>query len=511
MPINTSKVISSYPREDNEQMKARKTKLKKLREAGISPYADMPSSGITHYTSSLSFLSLYHQKTREELASLNETHSMSGRIMAIRQFGKAAFLQIQDREGSYQAYVSQKDAGDKLIFSKNFLEVGDIVHTEGAAMKTKTDETTLKVADIKLLTKSIRPLPEKFHGLTDIETRYRQRYLDLIMTQKTRHTFVIRTKVIHAIRNFFVREGFMEVETPMMHPIAGGAIARPFKTYRNTLHRELYMRIAPELYLKRLLVGGMERVFEINRNFRNEGISTQHNPEFTMLEFYAAHMHYQQFMNLTEQLFIYLCEQLGIENETISYQGQEISLKPPFARMTLKQAIVEHTELNAQEIENADTLHSWLKNKSIDVSNLSSLGYCLVEIFDRFVEDKLISPTFITAYPVEVSPLAKRNPDDPSVTDRFELFICGREIANAFNELNDPDEQYARFCEQALRKEQGDEEACSVDLDYIRALEYGLPPAAGEGIGIDRLVMLLSDSPSIRDVILFPLLKEEKG
>lgn len=508
--MSVDKIKQSYPRASNEQILARRNKLDKIKNIGMLPYSPVIARDCT----AEQFVDSYQTQSRQQLAEQqNDTHCLAGRIKAIRTFGKAAFWQLQDESGTFQAFISKDNLGIKFANCKELIEVGDIVHLVGTAMKTKTDEVTLKTTEVTLLTKSLRPLPEKYHGVTDIDTRYRQRYVDLIMTDKSRQTFLLRTTIIKVIRQFFHNKNFLEMETPMMHPIAGGALARPFKTHHNTLHSDLYLRIAPELYLKRLVVGGFERVFEINRSFRNEGVSTQHNPEFTMLEFYAAHTTYQQFMTLTEELFTDLCQASGYSDLQLTYQEQKISFSPPFARLTVKESINKYTELQMDDLDNAQRLADWLTTKDIankDKIDQESLGYLLTRIFDNFVEQHLIQPTFITDYPIEVSPLSRRNDNNPELAERFELFIAGREIANGFNELNDADDQYQRFCQQALRRQQGDEEAfAEVDLDYIRALEYGLPPTAGQGIGIDRLVMLFTDSPSIRDVILFPHLRVE--
>ena len=508
--MSIDKVKQSYPRATNEQIIARHNKLDKIKNAGMLPY----SPAIARDCTAQQFVSRYQSQSRQQLAEQQgDSHHLAGRIKAVRLFGKAAFWQLQDESGTFQVFISKDNLGDNFIHCKDLIEVGDIVHVVGTAMKTKTGEVTLKAQKVTLLTKSLRPLPEKYHGVTDIDTRYRQRYVDLIMNDKSRETFLLRATLVRAIRQFFHNKNFLEMETPMMHPIAGGALARPFKTHHNTLHSDLYLRIAPELYLKRLVVGGFERVFEINRSFRNEGVSTQHNPEFTMLEFYAAHTTYQQFMTLTEELFANLCRASGHPDLQLTYQEQKISFSPPFARLTVKEAIDKYTELQMDDLTNTQRLADWLKTKNIankDTIDKESLGYLLIRIFDNFVEQQLVQPTFITDYPIEVSPLSRRNDNDPNLAERFELFVAGREIANAFNELNDANDQYQRFCQQALRRQQGDEEAfAEVDLDYIRALEYGLPPTAGQGIGIDRLVMLFTDSPSIRDVILFPQLRAE--
>ncbi len=494
-----------HPREQNEQIAARRAKLDSLKAQGIAPF----KHGMARDTTAAEFRKRYAEQSRDELAASDVEHSMAGRIKAVRMFGKAAFFQLEDGSDRYQAFLAKEELGENFQICKELLEVGDIVLLRGTAMKTKTAELTLRAKQVTLLTKSIRPLPEKFHGLSDVETRYRQRYLDLIVTPKTRQTFLLRSRIMQVIRAFFDRHCFMEVETPMMHPIAGGATARPFKTHHNSLHMDLFLRIAPELYLKRLIVGGFERVFEINRSFRNEGISTQHNPEFTMLEFYAAYCDYHQLMTLIEEMFAVICAELELDAANFTCGGQQISFAPPFARLTMKEAVLQHTDLVNEDLDDAAKLHAWLQQRGITVDKklVSSAAHLLVAVFDNCVEDKLQQPTFITAYPVEVSPLARRSDSDAGAVDRFELFICGREIANGFNELNDYDDQYERFCAQNLQHLAGDEEACEVDLDYIRALEFGMPPTAGAGIGIDRLMMLFTDNPSIRDVILFPQLK----
>ena len=505
MDLNDVKKL--HPREHNEQIAARRAKLDSLKAQGVSPF----KHGVARDTTAAEFAQRYAQQDREALNSSEAMHSMAGRIRAVRMFGKAAFFQLVDGTGRYQAFLAQDELGDDFRLCKELLEVGDIIWLRGAAMRTKTDELTLRAKQVTLLTKGIRPLPEKFHGLSDVETRYRQRYLDLMVTPKTRETFLLRSRIMQVIRAFFDRHCYMEVETPMLHPIAGGATARPFKTHHNTLHMDMFLRIAPELYLKRLIVGGFERVFEINRSFRNEGISTQHNPEFTMLEFYAAYCDYQQLMNLIEELFANICAELELDATNFTCGEQTISLAPPFARLTMKEAVLQHTDLTSADLDDAGKLQAWLQRRGIAVDKklVSSAAHLLVTVFDNCVEGKLQAPTFITAYPVEVSPLAKRSANDASTVDRFELFICGRETANGFNELNDYDDQYERFCGQNLQRLAGDHEACEVDLDYIRALEYGMPPTAGAGIGIDRLMMLLTDNPSIRDVILFPQLRSK--
>ena len=503
--MTLDQIKASYPRERNEQIDARRAKLKALKDNGMATF----KHGVERDTTAAQFAQRYAGQSREELAASEVEHSMAGRIKAVRMFGKAAFFQLEDGSGRYQAFLAKDELGDDFQFCKELLEVGDIIFLRGTAMKTKTDELTVRAKQVVLLTKSIRPLPEKFHGLSDVEMRYRQRYLDLMVTEKTRRTFLLRSRMMQVIRAFFDRHCFMEVETPMLHPIAGGAVARPFKTHHNTLSMDMFLRIAPELYLKRLLVGGFERVFEINRSFRNEGISIRHNPEFTMLEFYAAYSTYEKLMVLIEELCSSLCAELELDAKNFVYGKETISLMPPFARLTMREAVVQHTDLTNEDLGDAAKLHTWLRGRGIEVNKriAASAGHMLVEVFDNFVEDKLRHPTFITAYPVEVSPLARRNDEDGSVVDRFELIVCGRETANGFNELNDYDDQYERFCQQNLQRLAGDEEACEVDLDYVRALEYGMPPTAGAGIGIDRLMMLFTDNPSIRDVILFPQLR----
>lgn len=434
---------------------------------------------------------------------------IAGRMMAKRVMGKASFAQLQDMSGRIQLFV-QRDAmpdGSYEDFKK--WDVGDILGAEGALFKTKTGELSVRVDDIRLLTKALRPLPEKFHGLVDQETRYRQRYLDLIMNEPTRDTFRIRSRVVAFIRRFLEARDFMEVETPMMQVIPGGATARPFITHHHALDIQLFLRVAPELYLKRLVVGGYERVFEINRNFRNEGLSTKHNPEFTMLEFYQAYADYRDLMDLSEEMLRALA--LEIHGTTaIPYQGERFDFGKPFTRWTLKEAVLRfNPQLKAADIEAPELARKAAAGLGIPLKDGYGVGKIQMEIFEKTVESRLKDPTFITAYPLEVSPLARRNSQDPSITDRFELFVGGREIANGFSELNDAEDQAERFRKQVQEKEAGDEEAMHFDADYIRALEHGMPPTAGEGIGIDRLVMLLTDSPSIRDVLLFPHMRPE--
>ncbi len=444
----------------------------------------------------------------EEHEAKGTVFRVAGRVISLRKFGKAAFFHLRDASGEMQIYAKQDLVGESAYSLFKKWDVGDIVGVSGKLFKTKTGELSLEAASLELVTKSLRPLPEKFHGLTDVEIRYRQRYLDMIVNPEVANTFKKRVQIIKCIREFMAERGFLEVETPMMQAVPGGATARPFQTHHNALDMELYLRIAPELYLKRLLVGGFERVFEINRNFRNEGIDTRHNPEFTMMEFYQAYATYQDMMELTESLVSGLAEQV-CGSTTITYQGQSVNLAPPWRRLTMDEALVQVGGLDPALMQDGPGLLALARAKGIKLQAEAGPGKAKAELFDLLVEEKLVDPTFVTAYPLEISPLARRNEENPEITDRFELFITGREIANAFSELNDPVDQEARF-QQQIDKRGDDEEIHPVlDRDYIRALEYGMPPAGGAGIGIDRLVMLLTDSPSIRDVILFPLLKPE--
>ncbi|HLQ25900.1 MAG TPA: lysine--tRNA ligase [Acidiferrobacterales bacterium] len=435
---------------------------------------------------------------------------VAGRLMAKRIMGKASFAHIEDMSGRIQLFL-QRDLLPAGVYNEGFKkwDVGDIIGAEGSLFKTQTGELSVRADEVHLLTKSLRPLPEKFHGLHDQETRYRQRYVDLIMNQATRNAFRVRAAVISYLRQFFVQRGFLEVETPMMQTLPGGALARPFITHHNALDMKLFLRVAPELFLKRLVVGGFERVFEINRNFRNEGLSTKHNPEFTMLEFYQAYADYRDLMDLTETLMRELMQAaLGVT--TITYQGEQYDFSKPFTRMTLKESVLHfNPKLKPADLENIDILRRVAESLHIPVEANYGLGKLQTEVFEKTVETNLKQPTFITAYPAEVSPLARRSNADPFVTDRFEFMVAGREIANGFSELNDPEDQAQRFRKQVEEKAAGDEQAMPFDADYIRALEYGMPPTAGEGIGIDRLVMLFTDAPSIRDVILFPHMRPE--
>ncbi len=489
--------------EINELIVQRIKKLDELRQDGTDPfggafYAENQAKEI-HVQ--------YETASKESLEKEHRECSLAGRIIAMRDFGKAAFAHIQDATGKIQVYFKKDVLSEKYRLVKK-LDIGDIVGIKGLLFRTKTNELTVEVQDLVLLTKSLRPLPEKWHGLKDIETRYRQRYVDLIVNPEVRETFIKKSIIIKAIRDFLESKGFIEVETPMMQPIPGGATAKPFVTYHNALGVDLYLRIAPELYLKRLLVGGYERVYELNRNFRNEGISTKHNPEFTMLEFYVAYRDYNYLMNFTEELITSVAEKT-LGGLKVPYGDTTIDFTPPWPRIPLLEALLKKG-VPEEALRDVEKARAWAKEHNITIDKNEALGKILDEIFKEMVEPELVQPTFIIDYPVELSPLAKRKPENPSLVERFELFIASREIANAFSELNDPFDQKERFLEQGEAKAKGDEEAHWMDEDFVRALEYGMPPAAGEGIGIDRLVMLLTNSQSIRDVILFPQLKPEQ-
>ncbi len=486
----------------SELLLQRRRKVDALWEAGINPY---PNDFRPEQTSADLLAAYGHVLTIEDNP---RTFVVAGRILARRSFGKAAFVQLQDRKGRLQLYIKKDSVGDDLFAVFENYDIGDIVGATGYPFRTKTGELSLHVTAIRLLTKSLLPLPEKFHGLTDVETRYRQRYVDLIVSPEVKDVFIKRSKVINLIRAFMVSKDFLEVETPMMQPIPGGATAKPFITHHNALDMQLFLRIAPELYLKRLVVGGMDRVFEINRNFRNEGISVRHNPEFTMMEFYQAYATFEDLMNFTEELLCHVAEEL-LGTLECTYQGQPISFQRPWRRFTVKEAILEYGDISAKSLDDRDLAYAYAQQLGLQLPEEIGYGKLITEIFEEVAETKLIQPTFITAYPTEVSPLSRKSDHDPEIVDRFEFFCSGREMANAFSELNDPRDQKERFLAQVAAKDKGDEEAHYMDEDYIRALEYGLPPTAGEGIGIDRLVMLLTDSPSIRDVILFPQLRKE--
>ncbi len=489
---------------DNKLIAERKSKLTALRTLG-NPFIN--NFQPTHLAANIhaEFGSLSKESLDEQPIEV----AIAGRIMLKRVMGKASFAHIQDSSGQIQLFVT-RDELPEGFYNEQFKkwDIGDIIGVKGTLFKTKVGELSVRVNEIKLLTKSLRPLPEKFHGLSDQEIRYRQRYIDLIMNQESRHTFKKRSQIVSYIRNFFEENDFMEVETPMSQSIPGGATAKPFETHHNALDMPMFLRIAPELYLKRLVVGGMDRVFEINRNFRNEGLSTRHNPEFTMIEFYQAYATYHDLMNLTENLFRGIATDV-CGNAIIQYQGDEFDFSKTFERISVFDSILQYNPDLCVEDLNEDNASTTAKKLGIEVKENWGLGKIQIEIFEATVEEKLMQPTFITEYPTEVSPLARRNDDNPFITDRFELFIGGREIANGFSELNDAEDQAARFKAQVAQKDSGDDEAMHYDSDYIRALEYGMPPTAGEGIGIDRLVMLFTDSPSIRDVLLFPHMKLE--
>lgn len=487
----------------SELLLQRRRKVDALWEAGINPY---PNDFKPHHTSA-DFRETYG--TVDTIEDDPRSFTVAGRIIARRSFGKAAFIQIQDRKGRMQVYVRKDTVGDDAFDAFETFDIGDIVGVGGTPFRTKTGELTLNATFIRLLTKSLQPLPEKFHGLTDVETRYRQRYVDLIVNPEVREVFVKRSRIVNLIREFMVRKDFLEVETPMMQPIPGGATARPFVTHHNALDMQLFLRIAPELYLKRLVVGGFERVFEINRNFRNEGISVRHNPEFTMMEFYQAYATFEDLMDFTEELLCHVAQDV-LGTLDFTYQEMPISFQRPWKRLTVVEAILEYGDIDAKSLADRNMAYAYAQRLGLDLPADVGYGKLITEIFEEVAEAKLIQPTFITAYPTEVSPLSRKSDKDPEIVDRFELFIAGREMANAFSELNDPVDQKERFLAQVAAKAKGDDEAHYMDEDYIRALEFGLPPTAGEGIGIDRLVMLLTDSPSIRDVILFPQLRKEK-
>lgn len=497
-----SETQNSVPEVDENKIIAeRRAKLHALREGGHS----YPNTFRREHNAA-ELHELYGDLSKEALEAAEPVRvKVAGRMMLRRIMGKASFATLQDPTGRIQVYVTRDDLPTDF-YNNQFKkwDLGDIVGAEGVVFKTKTDELSVYVDHIELITKSIRPLPDKFHGLQDQEVRYRQRYVDLIVNEETRETFKLRSKIVQHVRNFLIRHDFMEVETPMMHVIPGGASAKPFNTHHNALDMPLYLRIAPELYLKRLVVGGFERVFEINRSFRNEGLSTRHNPEFTMVEFYAAYTDYHQLMDYTEELLKELAE-LAVGSTKVPYQGGVFDFGKPFARLSMKDSIVQYNEgVELSQLETLESATALADSLKIHIKEGYGLGRIITEIFEETVEEKLMDPTFITEYPAEVSPLARRNDQDPFITDRFELFIGGRELANGFNELNDAEDQAERFMSQVEAKEAGDDEAMHYDEDYITALEHGMPPTAGEGIGIDRLVMLFTDSASIRDVLLFP-------
>lgn len=488
--------------DESEVYQIRKQKLTDLREGGFN----FPNQFRRQYLA-VNLLMQYSGNEKEQLAEQQVKVSVAGRIVLRRVMGKASFFHIQDVSGRIQIYIRENELPELYEQFKHW-DLGDIVGVRGELFKTNTGELTINAEYVELLTKSLRPLPDKYHGLADQEMCYRKRYIDLIANEDSRNTFLIRTQVIKALRQFMESHQFLEVETPMMHPIPGGAVARPFVTHHNTLDMEMYLRVAPELYLKRLVVGGFERVFEINRNFRNEGISTRHNPEFTMVEFYQAYADYKDMMDFTEQLLRHLCD-VVLGSRQVTYQEHELDFAKPFDRLTVKEAILHyHPEITSQQLESKESCQKLLDQMGFVYKTNDGLGKLQMIIFEEKVEHLLIQPTFVTGYPTEVSPLARRSDLDAEVTDRFEFFIAGREIANGFSELNDAEDQAERFHNQVAEKDAGDLEAMHFDSDYIEALEYGMPPTAGEGIGIDRLVMLFTNSQSIRDVILFPQLRQ---
>lgn len=488
----------------NDLVLQRIKKLQELRALGINPY----SNTFKVSDSSKDIVEQYGTLPAEELAAKEYHCAIAGRIVALRSFGKATFAHIQDDKGRIQIYIKREVVGEEPYSFFKRVDIGDFVGVEGLLFRTKTGELTVEVEKFSILAKSLRPLPEKWHGLSDVEARYRQRYLDLIVNSDVKNVFIIRSKIVKYSREFLDNKGFLEVETPMMQPIPGGATARPFKTHHKALGIDLYLRIAPELYLKRLIVGGLERVYEINRNFRNEGLSAIHNPEFTMLEFYMAYADYNDLMGFTEEMITYLANKI-IGGLKFSAWGHEIDLTPPWERLTLKEAVLRYAGVSEKVLENRDLALEWARREEIPLRGDESLAKITLEIFEKKVEDHLTKPTFIIDYPTDVSPLARRKDDNPDLTERFELFIGGLEVANAFSELTDPEDQRQRFLSQEEERAGGDEEAHKMDEDFIRALEYGMPPTAGEGIGIDRLVMLFTGQTSIRDVILFPHMRPE--
>ncbi|UXS75385.1 lysine--tRNA ligase [Staphylococcus chromogenes] len=492
--------------EMNDQMQVRRQKLQELRDLGIDPFGekfDRTGDAETLKTQ-------WDQFSKEELADKeSESHTViAGRLMTKRGKGKAGFAHIKDLSGQIQIYVRKDQVGEEQFHIWNTADLGDIVGVEGVMFKTNTGELSVKAKSFKLLSKALRPLPDKHHGLQDIEQRYRQRYLDLITNEESTQTFINRSRIIQEMRIYLNEKGFLEVETPMMHQIAGGAAARPFVTHHNALDATLYMRIAIELHLKRLIVGGMEKVYEIGRVFRNEGVSTRHNPEFTMIELYEAYADYQDVMNLTEELVAHVARKV-LGTTSIQYGDNTIELEPKWRRLHIVDAVKEATGVNFFDVKTDEEAHALAKEHGIEVDKKMKYGHILNEFFEQKVEETLIQPTFIYGHPIEISPLAKKNPEDPRFTNRFELFIVGREHANAFTELNDPIDQRQRFEAQLVEKEQGNDEAHEMDEDFIEALEYGMPPTGGLGIGIDRLVMLLTNAPSIRDVLLFPYMRQK--
>lgn len=490
--------MSEQEKSLNELIKVRRDKLEELRASGIDPYGQRFDRDQTAESILNNFADLE-----------GKTVKIAGRIMAKRRHGKAGFANLQDLSGNIQLYFRKDDLGEQKYEYFKKLDIGDILGIKGEVFRTQKGEISIHVRDLVFLSKSLHPLPEKWHGLKDVELRYRQRYVDLIVNPEVKEVFIKRSRIIKEIRNYLDERGFLEVETPMMQPIAGGATARPFITHHNALDMDLYLRIAPELYLKRLIVGGLEKVYEINRNFRNEGISTKHNPEFTMMEVYQAYADYEVMMDLTEDMIATVVKKVN-GSMVVEMEGQRIDFTPPWPRISMLEAIEKYTGVNFAQIKSDEEARAAALKLNLEVDENSTRGDLINKVFEEFVEEKLIQPTFVYGHPVEISPLAKRNATNPEFTDRFEVFIMQREIANAFSELNDPIDQRERFLKQVEKRNQGDGEAHMMDEDYIKALEYGMPPAGGLGIGIDRLVMIITASPSIRDVILFPTLRRIK-
>lgn len=486
----------------NDQLIVRREKMAEMRKSGIDPFGKRFER--THNSQEL--IEQYGQMEKEELEAKNTAVTLAGRIMTKRGKGKAGFAHIQDLTGQIQIYVRQDAVGEEQYKTFDSADLGDIVGVHGSLFKTKVGELSVKVENFVFLTKALRPLPDKFHGLKDVEQRYRQRYLDLIVSQESKETFITRSKIIQSMRRYLDNHGYLEVETPMMHAIAGGAAARPFITHHNALDMELYMRIAIELHLKRLIVGGLEKVYEIGRVFRNEGVSTRHNPEFTMIELYEAYADFRDIMSLTENLIAHIAQEV-LGATTIQYGDYEVNLKPEWKRLHMVDAIKEYTGADFWKEMSVEEARALANEHGVEINENMLYGHIVNEFFEQKVEEKLIQPTFIYGHPVEISPLAKKNEEDSRFTDRFELFIVGREHANAFTELNDPIDQRERFEAQIKEREQGNDEAHEMDEDFVEALEYGMPPTGGLGIGVDRLVMLLTNSPSIRDVLLFPLMR----
>lgn len=491
--------------ESSTLLKVRREKMEELKESGVNLYPN--DFRVTHTVAALREMT---ESNPEALGEDGQSFAVAGRMMAINKFGKSSFIRFKDRTGQMQAYLQKSALGDDCYALFKKLDVGDFVGLTGTLFQTRTGEWTLFANAFKLLSKAVRPLPEKYHGIKDPEKRYRQRYLDLVMNEEVRDLFIKRSQIVSTMRRFFEARDFMEVETPMMQPLPGGAEATPFKTWHNALGMELYLRIAPELYLKRLVVGGFEKVFEINRNFRNEGVSTRHNPEFTMVEFYQAYADYEDLMNLTEEMFATIAQEVVGSTEVV-YQGHRIDFGQKWERIAMIDSLSAIGGMDPDIIGDTEKLLDFAEKKGIKITKKERHGKILTKLFDALVEPKLIQPTFITGYPVEVSPLSRKSDSQPELTDRFELFVAGREIANGFSEINDPADQHDRFLMQVAQRQEGDVEAHIMDSDYVEALEYGMPPTAGEGIGIDRLVMLLTDAPSIREVILFPHMKKSSA